>query len=112
MWRTWGWSASASRTSIVSSPGTLKTYSHPSAARQSTRRCAAVRRGRDGGMQPSLSADPFLAGAPGTRVRSQERVHEDVVVAPVVEERPARRPFEREAALLGDPARRPVAGHD
>ena len=38
-----GAAPSASRTSIVSSPGTEKTYSQPSAARQSTRRWAAVR---------------------------------------------------------------------
>src|SRR5262245_24372246 len=44
-WRTVEWSASASSTSIVSSPGTENTHSQPSAARQSTRRWAAVRRG-------------------------------------------------------------------
>src|SRR5262245_35363551 len=43
MWRTWPWPLSASRMSIVSSPGTEKTYSQASAARQSTRRWAAVR---------------------------------------------------------------------
>src|SRR5450759_473472 len=45
MWRTASWRLSASRMSIVSSPGTEKTYSHSSAARHSTRREAAVRAG-------------------------------------------------------------------
>ena len=43
MWRTVGWSASASRMSIVSSPGTEKTYSQRSASRHATSRSAAVR---------------------------------------------------------------------
>src|SRR5262245_6515861 len=42
-WRTPVWTLRASRTSMVSSPGTENTYSQPSAARQSTRRWAAVR---------------------------------------------------------------------
>src|SRR6187397_2095283 len=43
MWRTTSWRLSASRTSIVASPGTEKTYSQPSAARHSTSSVAAVR---------------------------------------------------------------------
>src|SRR5262245_30315464 len=52
--------------SIVSSPGTEKTYSQPSAARQSTRRWAAVRRwvavigGKPSRHSP---ADPFAGRA-------------------------------------------------
>jgi hypothetical protein len=47
-WRTVGRRDNASRTSIVSSPGTEKTQSTPSAERQSTRRSAAVRCEGDG----------------------------------------------------------------
>ena len=47
-WRTDSVRDSASRMSIVSSPGTEKTQSQDSAARQSTRRSAAVRAGRAG----------------------------------------------------------------
>src|SRR5258705_4566318 len=43
MWRRAPCRLSASRTSIVSSPGTEKTYSQPSAARHSTSSAAAVR---------------------------------------------------------------------
>src|SRR6187401_1147198 len=43
MWWTASWRLNASRTSIVSSPGTEKTYSQPSAARHSTSSAAAVR---------------------------------------------------------------------
>src|SRR5688500_13149667 len=42
-WRICSLRLSASRTSIVSSPGTEKTHSQPSASRHSTRRSAAVR---------------------------------------------------------------------
>ena len=44
-WVTDSWRRSASRMSIVSSPGTEKTYRQPSAARHSTRSAAAVRAG-------------------------------------------------------------------
>src|SRR4029077_12493449 len=60
----------ASRTSIVSSPGTEKTYSQPSAARHSTSRAAAVR-GRPSVMTGSLAAHtgPMTEPALGALLR-------------------------------------------
>src|SRR3954454_20690204 len=63
---------SASRTSIVSSPGTEKTYSQPSAARQSTTRSAA-RRGRSVGIgrRSCIAGDRPRAAARGCQRHSQ-----------------------------------------
>src|SRR5207342_995153 len=58
---------SASRTSIVSSPGTEKTYSQPSAARHSTSSAAAVR--GESVMPGSLRACP--SRRPGQRHTDQ-----------------------------------------
>src|SRR4051812_7688633 len=59
------WSTRGSRMSIVSSPGTEKTYSQPSATRQSTRRWAAVRPDRSRVTRPSLGFE----SRPATRWR-------------------------------------------
>src|SRR5437763_16950426 len=75
MWRTSARLPSASRMSIVSSPGTENTYSQPSAARHSTRSWAAVRcvtPGRVAGDVGS-SADPRCAIAPPTAAGARRR---------------------------------------
>src|SRR6186713_2993537 len=64
-------SARASRMSIVSSPGTEKTHSQPSAARQSTRRRAAVGRGSD--VIGPVYGPILRAASAVTRQRERER---------------------------------------
>src|SRR6478752_3300896 len=86
-WRIRSDRLSASRTSIVSSPGTEKTYSQPSVSRHSTRRSAAVRAGRGGEAMAGrvyrgpTAARPRRSAGRGVR-QDHERVHGQGSVRP------------------------------